>query len=353
MGCTIGSGIFILTGLVANTKTGPALCLSYVLAAVACALTGLCYSEFASLAPSAGSAYAYARATLGEEIGWIIGWDLILEYGVSAAAVAQGFSHYLGSFLQLFGVSLPASISQSPFLFDENTLSASGNILDLPALCITLLITTLLVLGIKDSARFNSIMVSVKVAIVLFVIVFGFMLVDTKNWSPFAPFGYFSLSLFGNTIIGNTSNHEAVGVVAGAAIVFFAYIGFDSVSCNAEEAKHPARDVPIAILLSLFISTVLYVGVAIVITGMIPYQQIDTGAPLSTAFGSLGYHWAEYIIAIGALTGIVSVLLVTMLAQPRILLAMSRDGLLPESFFAAVHEKYKTPYKSTILTGMI
>jgi len=238
------------------------------------------------------------------------------------------------------------------FVTSRQELTSSEGILDLPALLISLLVMTLLIHGVRDSARFNNVMVTIKVAIVLFIIIFGAFLVRVENFSPFAPFGWLGVSFFGRPIPGQhrTAEGHAAGVLAGASLVFFAFLGFDSVSCQAEEARRPSRDLPVGILLSLVISTALYVAVSIVITGMVPYQEINISAPLSTAFGHRGFYWAQYLIAIGAVVGILSVLLMTMLAQPRIFMAMARDGLLPP-FFASVHPKYRTPWKGTLLTG--
>ena len=351
VGCTIGAGIFVVTGQVARDITGPALFLSYIVSGAACMLAALCYAEMAAMAPSAGSAYAYARSTLGELPGWIIGWDLTLEYTVAASAVAKGWSENANELLTLVGLPLPAALRTAPF---DGSFSLTGGVIDLPAVLITVCLTVLLCRGIKQSAALNNVMVAVKLCVVLFVIVAGLSYVSAANYSPFLPFGFFSLSLFGHPIVGQTNaDGDAVGVLSGASIVFFAYIGFDAVSTQAEECKRPQRDLPIGIVGSLVISTVLYVCVSLVLVGMVRYTDIDTGAPFSRAFRDVNLTWAEGVVAVGALTGITSVLLVTMLAQPRILLAMSRDGLLPQSFFAYVHPKFRTPYFSTIGTGTL
>ncbi|TMA56839.1 MAG: amino acid permease, partial [Deltaproteobacteria bacterium] len=232
-------------------------------------------------------------------------------------------------------------------------LAATGTVIDLPALVIAGLITTVLVIGIRESASFNAAMVIVKVAIVLFVLIVGAFYVDPKNWQPFAPYGLTGISFFGKTLFGQTGpGGEPLGMLAGAATIFFAYIGFDSVSTHAEEARNPQRDVPIGIITSLILCTVLYIAVAAVLTGMVPYNKINIDAPVSDAFKQVGLPWAQFLISLGALTGITSVLLVLMLSQPRVLLAMARDGLVPPSFFGAVHERFRTPWKSTILTGV-
>ncbi|HKQ97852.1 MAG TPA: amino acid permease [Candidatus Polarisedimenticolia bacterium] len=355
VGAIIGTGIFVLVGVAAHDKTGPALMLSFVLSGVACIFAALCYAEFASMVPVAGSAYTYAYATLGELFAWIIGWDLILEYAVASSTVAHGWSHYFQDFIGLFGMKIPEVLSRSPFDYDPTVghLVSTGAWFDLPAVVIAGLVTVILVIGIKESASFNAVMVVIKLAIVLFVIAVGAFYVNPQNWVPFAPFGLTGISFFGKTIAGQSAvGGEPLGMMAGAAVIFFAYIGFDAVSTQAEEAKNPKRDVPIGIIASLILCTLLYIAVAAVLTGMVKYDQINIDAPVSTAFGQVGLSWARYLISIGALTGITSVLLVMMLSQPRIFLAMARDGLLPRKFFAAVHEKFRTPYKATILTGI-
>src|SRR5215475_2904352 len=355
VGAIIGTGIFVLTGVAAHDKTGPALMLSFVVAGLACIFAALCYAEFASMVPVAGSAYTYAYATLGELFAWIVGWDLILEYAVGSATVAHGWSHYFQDFIGIFGVKLPQALTNAPFDFDPSTgvLTSTGSVIDFPALVITAVITSILVIGIRESASFNALMVGVKVVIVLVVIVVGAMYIDPRNWHPFAPYGLTGVSFFGKTLMGQTGRaSEPLGMLAGAATIFFAYIGFDSVSTHAEEARNPRRDVPIGIISSLVICTVLYIAVAAILTGMVPYDKINIDAPVSNAFKQVGLPWAQFLISLGALTGITSVLLVLMLSQPRVLLAMARDGLVPSSFFGAVHERFRTPWKSTILTGV-
>jgi APA family basic amino acid/polyamine antiporter len=336
VGAIIGAGIFVLTGLAANQYAGPGLVLSFVVAGIGCALAALCYAEFAAMVPVAGSAYTYAYATLGELFAWIIGWDLILEYAVASSTVAHGWSHYFVSFLGIFGITLPAAWIQNPFDFDpaQNAWVVTHAYLNLPAGLVVLLITVILVVGIRESARFNAAMVILKLAVVLFVIVVGSGYVETKNWSPFLPYG-------------------VPGVFKGAAYIFFAYIGFDSVSTHAEEARNPQRDVPIGIITSLVLCTILYILVAAVLTGMVPYTQIDIDAPVAHAFKTRGLPVAEFLISLGAVVGITSVLLVLLLSQARVLLAMARDGLIPKSFFAAVHPRFRTPHKATILTGIL
>ena len=347
VGCIIGTGIFVLTGVAAQ-KAGPALMLSFALAGVTCIFAALCYAEFASMIPVAGSAYTYAYATLGELLAWIIGWDLILEYGVASATVAHGWSHYFQDFIGLLGWHLPRQLCFSPIDVDN-----PGCWIDVPALVITAIVTIILVIGIRESAGFNAVVVILKVAIVLFVIVVEAFYVNPENWKPFSPFGYTGVSFFGKTLLGGEIDGKPVGMIAGAGMIFFAYIGFDSVSTHAEEARNPRRDVPIGIIVSLVLCTVLYIAVAAVLTGMVRFDQLDTNAPVSKAFARVGLPWAQFLISLGALAGITSVLLVLMLSQPRVLLAMARDKLLPPSVFGAVHPRFRTPWKSTILTGLM
>ena len=356
IGAIIGTGIFVLTGIAAHDKAGPALMLSYALAGAACIFAAFCYAEFAAMVPVAGSAYTYAYATLGELLAWIIGWDLVLEYTVASATVAHGWSHYFQNFIGQFGFTLPLGLQNAPFDYHPDTgqLVSTGSIIDLPAVFAATLVTVILVKGIRESASFNTAMVVLKVVIVFLVIILGFPHVNPNNWTPFAPYGYTGISLFGHTVTGMTgAAGEPLGMIAGAATIFFAYIGFDSVSTHAEEARNPQRDVPIGILASLFICTALYIAVAAVITGMVHYKDIDIDAPIPSAFAAVGMPWAQLMISTGALAGITSVLLVLMLSQPRVMLAMARDGLVPQSFFSAVHERFRTPWKSSILTGVM
>ncbi len=354
VGAIIGTGIFVLTGIAAHDKAGPAIILSFVFAGIACIFAALCYAEFASMVPVAGSAYTYAYATLGELLAWIIGWDLILEYAVASATVAHGWSHYFQDFMGIFKYELLPQFQRSPLDFNPDTgqFISTGTWFDLPAILIALIITAILVKGIRESAGFNITMVVIKLAVVLMVIVLGAFYVNPANWQPFAPHGYSGLSFFGKTILGEEVHGAPVGVLAGAAMIFFAYIGFDSVSTHAEEARNPKKDVPIGIIVSLILCTVLYILVSAVLTGMVPSDKINIDAPVSDAFRQVGLGWAQFIVSLGALSGITSVLLVMMLSQPRIFLAMARDGLVPRSFFGAVHEKFRTPWKSTILTGL-
>lgn len=356
IGSIIGTGIFVLVGEAAHDYTGPALMLSFVVAGTACIFAALCYAEFASMAPVAGSAYTYGYATMGELFAWIIGWDLVLEYTVCSAAVSHGWSKYFQNLLGMWNIHIPDALKDAPFEYNIHTgkFLSTGSVLDLPAAVIALLLTIVLVLGIRQSATANGIMVAIKVAVVLFAIGMGFFYINPDNWQPFAPYGYSGVSFFGHTVLGQESaGGKPVGMLAGAAIIFFAYIGFDAVSTHAEEAKRPERDVPIGIITSLVICTVLYIAMAAVLTGMVRYDQLDKDAPVAAAFEATGLKGAQLLINIGALAGMTSVMLVTMLSQPRVLLAMARDGLLPESFFGAVHSRFMTPWKATMLTGAV
>lgn len=368
VGAIIGTGIFILTGVAAHDRTGPALMLSFVLAGLACVFAALCYAEFASMVPVAGSAYTYAYATLGELFAWIIGWDLVLEYAVGSATVAHGWSAHFQEFIPIFHeglafipAKLPDAFRTAPFNYCVNVSDScphtgfvpTGSYFDLPAVLITFILTVVLVKGIKESATFNAVMVAIKLVIVLMVIGIGVFLINPANWHPFAPYGYTGVSFFGKTIFGQTAQGgEPLGMFAGAAIIFFAYIGFDSVSVHSEEAKNPAKDVPVGIIASLIICTVLYILVSAVLTGMVPYKEINIDAPVVDAFKRAGLVWMQYLVAAGAMTGITSVLLVMMLSQPRVMLALARDGLVPKGFFGDIHPKFRTPWKSTILTGV-
>jgi APA family basic amino acid/polyamine antiporter len=353
VGAVIGAGIFVATGAAAHSVAGPSLMLSYFVAGLTCVFAALCYAEFASMVPVAGSAYTYAYATLGEMFAWIIGWDLVLEYAVGSATVANGWSSYFKTLLPKLGIELPEAILRAPFGYDHGTghLVLTSGLIDLPAVIIVAIVTAILVKGIHESATFNSTMVAVKLAAVLFVIMVGAFFINRDNWVPFAPFGYGGVTILGHTVWGEAMGGAPVGMLAGAAIIFFAYIGFDSVSTHAEEAKRPNRDVPIGIIASLLICTVLYIAVVAVLTGMVPYTQIDTGAGVSDAFKKVGLPWAEVIIAIAGVAGITSVLLVMMLSGPRAFLAMARDGMVPKGFFGDVHPKFRTPWRSTILIG--
>jgi APA family basic amino acid/polyamine antiporter len=360
IGAVIGAGIFVATGEAANTTAGPALMFSYMAAGVTCIFAALCYAEFASMAPVAGSAYTYAYTTMGELFAWIIGWDLVLEYAVGAATVANGWSSYFQKVLGSIGIHVPETLRSAALTFKEDAGSIFGghfertsSYVNLPAVIIVAIITIILVKGIKESAGFNALMVGIKVAAVLMVIGIGAFYVNPENWEPLAPYGWTGISFFGYPVHGQTSEGgKPLGMLAGAAIIFFAYIGFDSVSTHAEEAKQPQRDVPIGIIASLLICTILYIAVVAVLTGMVKYSEIDVNAGVSEAFKQKGLKWAEVIIAAAGVAGITSVLLVMMLSAPRVFLAMARDGLVPKGFFGDVHPRFQTPWKSTIAIGI-
>jgi APA family basic amino acid/polyamine antiporter len=355
IGAVIGAGIFVATGEAARNTAGPALMVSYMAAGVTCIFAALCYAEFASMAPVAGSAYTYAYTTMGELFAWIIGWDLILEYAVGAATVANGWSSYFQEVLQMVNLTIPKELAGAAYKYNKSTgvFEATSSYINLPAVIIVALVTAVLVKGIRESAGFNAVMVGIKVAAVIFVILVGMFFINPSNWDPFAPKGWTGVSFFGFHVAGEKSEKgDPLGMLAGAAIIFFAYIGFDSVSTHAEEAKRPQRDVPIGIIASLLICTVLYVGVVAVLTGMVKFTQIDENAGVSKAFEHVGLNWARYLIAAAGVAGITSVLLVMMLSAPRVFLAMARDGLVPKGFFGDVHPKFRTPWKSTIAIGV-
>src|SRR3954470_24810700 len=344
IGAIIGAGIFVLTGNAAAIYAGPGVVWSMVLAGVACGFAGLCYAEFASMIPIAGSAYTYGYATLGELIAWIIGWDLMLEYLFGAATVAVGWGGNFVKFLAEFGVVIPSSLTNAPFAVDAaNNFSRTGATLNVPAVVLTLLMTAILVIGIKESARFNNFIVFIKLAIIFLVIGVGFAYVNTANWHPFIPENTGKFGEFGWS-----------GVLRGAGVIFFAYIGFDAVSTAAQEAKNPQRDMPIGILGSLFVCTILYILMALVMTGMVHYSKLNDPAPILVAVAAAGpaLAWLRYAVEIGSLAGLASVVLVMLMGQPRVFFSMARDGLLPP-VFGKVHPKFKTPYITTILTGSI
>ncbi|MBB3186425.1 amino acid permease [Microbacter margulisiae] len=341
IGAVIGAGIFVLTGTAAEMHAGPAIALSFILSALGSLFAGLCYAEFASMIPVSGSAYTYGYATMGEFIAWIIGWDLILEYLFGSATVAVGWSGYVISFLQDFGITLPASIAQSPFLYDSTGWHHSGAIINFPAMFIIGLMTTLLVIGIKESAKVNNIIVLIKVTVILLFVGFGISHIHMQNWTPFIP---------KNT--GTWGQYGFSGILTGAAVVFFAYIGFDAISTTAQEAKNPKRDMPIGILVSLLICTLLYVAVSLTLTGIVNYHNLNVPAPIALAIDTAGKSliWLRPIIKIGAIAGLSSVVLVLLLGQSRIFFTMAGDGLLWKSF-AKTHPRFKTPHITTIVTG--
>jgi APA family basic amino acid/polyamine antiporter len=346
VGVIIGTGIFVLTGEVAKTTTGPAVAISFVIAGVVCGLAAVCYAEFASTVPVAGSAYTFSYATLGEFVAWIIGWDLVLELALGAATVSVGWSGYLNQLLGDLGIPLPESIAGETARFN------------IPAIFIALLMTGVLMLGIKLSSRVTSVIVAIKVAIVLLVIVVGIFYVKAANYTPFLPPAEPTETGSGwtapliQTLFGFAPSTFGVGgILAGAAIVFFAFIGFDIVATAAEETKDPKRDLPRGIIGSLVVCTVLYVAVSLVVVGMQRYTELSSEAPLADAFRSVGLPFFSGVISVGALAGLTSVVMILMLGQSRVLFAMSRDRLLPPGL-AAVHPKYGTPYKITLVTGV-
>lgn len=325
IGAIIGTGIFVITGIAAADYAGPALVISFIIAGTVCFFAALSYSEFAAMVPIAGSAYSYSYASLGEIFAWIIGWDLILEYSVSVSAVAIGWSGYIANLLSDLGLVLPEALVNPP--------GFNGGLINLPAMIIIALITILLIIGVQESARVNNVIVAVKIGIVLLFLYLGFSHINPVNWSDFMPFGW-------------------SGVITGAAIVFFAYIGFDAVSTAAEEVRNPQRNLPIGILVSLLICTILYIAVAAVLTGIVSYTTLDTPAPVAYALVEIGIQWGAALVSVGALLGITSVLLVLLFGQSRIFFAMSRDGLLPPAF-KKVHPKFRTPFRVTIFVGVV
>jgi APA family basic amino acid/polyamine antiporter len=350
IGAIIGGGIFVLTGTGAYYHAGPALAISFIIAGIACVFAALCYSEFASMIPVEGSAYAYAYGTIGEMFAWIIGWGLILEYAMGSMTVAVSWSGYFNKLIGLFGVHLPDYLTQDP-----GSYTGSGFSMNLPATIIVLLVTALLVKGTKEAAKANNIIVILKVAAVLFVIIVGAFCINPANWDPFIPQA--------TTIMDNGVSREAYGwsgIVSGAAAIFFAYVGFDAVSTQAGEAINPKKDVPFAIVASLLVCTFLYILVSLVLTGMMSYTDFDPigkyptaiKAPVAMAFELAGMPWAVFIITVAATVGLISVLMVMMLGQSRIFLGMSKDGLIPK-FFSEIHPVNKTPYKNSIFLGVI
>ena len=336
IGAIIGAGIFVLTGTAAAQYAGPGIMLSFVLGGIACAFVGLCYSEMAALIPVAGSSYTYPYATLGEFFAWLIGWDLILEYAMGAATVAVGWSGYVTSILKDVGIVIPAQFAHAP----GTPIDGGGTALfNLPAVLIVALITILLMRGTKESARFNNIMVAVKLTVVVAFIALGWGHVNTANWSPLIPdndgtFGHFGAS----------------GILRGAGVVFFAFIGFDAVSTAAQEARRPQKDMPIGILGSLAVCTILYVLVAAVLTGLVPYKDLNVPDPIAKGVDVIGIGWFAILIKLGALTGLTTVILVLLYGQSRIFFTMAQDGLLPK-MFSHVHPTYQTPYRSQALIG--
>jgi APA family basic amino acid/polyamine antiporter len=342
IGAIIGAGIFVLTGTAAAQFAGPSIILSFVLGGIACAFVGLCYSELAAMLPVCGSSYTYTYATLGEIFAWMIGWDLILEYAMGAATVAVGWSGYIVSLLHNAGINIPPAFAAAPgTVIKLADGTAVTGIINLPAILIIAILTTLLVLGTKESARLNNIMVAVKLVVVVAFIALGVFFIKPANWHPFIP---------PNT--GEFGNFGMSGILRGSAVVFFAFIGFDAVSTAAQEAKKPQRDMPIGILGSLVICTILYILVAGVLTGLVPYGELNVPDPIAKGVDAIGLTWFSVLIKIGALTGLTTVILVLLYGQSRIFFTMSQDGLLPP-LFARVHPRLQTPHLSQIMIGTI
>jgi basic amino acid/polyamine antiporter, APA family len=345
IGGIIGTGIFVLTGLAAAQHAGPAIVLSFIIAGVGCMFAGLCYSEFAAMVPVAGSAYAYSYATLGEIVAWFVGWNLVLEYMMACSTVAVGWSRYAVKLLDFYGINfLPGWLTSAPFAAGDSgfTVSRTGAIVNVPAICIVALATALCYKGIRESAFVNSLIVAIKVTIVIAVICFGAFYVNPAHWVPYVPANTGKFGAFGWS-----------GVLQASAIIFFAYIGFDGVSTVAQEAKNPARGMPIGMLGSLAICTVLYILMSSVMTGLVPYQQLNDAAPVAVALEAHPQlHWLTSWVIWGALFGLTSVIITMIIPQARIWLTMSHDGLLP-AMFGAVHPRFRTPHIATLITGAL
>jgi basic amino acid/polyamine antiporter, APA family len=342
IGAIVGTGIFVITGTAAAEHAGPAIVLSFILSAIGCLCAGLSYAELASMIPLSGSAYTYAYSTIGELMAWLIGWDLILEYLVGSATVAVGWSGYVISFLSDIGIHFPAALCNAPIGYKGGSWLLTGAILNVPAVFIVLAVTAILILGIRESSGTNAVIVAIKLAVIVLFIVFCFPHVQPHNWVPFIPPST-GVGQFGWT-----------GIMAGAGVIFYAYIGFDAVTTAAQETKRPERDLPVGILGSLIICTILYVLVSLVLTGVVNYKQLDVSAPVAYAIQQIGpsVAWLRPLVELGAIAGITSVILVLLLGQPRIFYRMAVDGLLPD-VFSRVHPRFRTPHVTTGLTGII
>lgn len=333
IGAIIGTGIFVLTGHAAATQSGPAVVLSFVVAGTACALAALAYAELAAMVGGCGSAYGYSYAAFGELIAWMIGWDLILEYGVSVAAVANGWSGYFNNALTAIGLGLPDYLTKGP---------ADGGLINLPASGIILALMVMLIIGVKQSAQLNAGMVAVKLITIVIFVAIALFNVHPENWSPFMPFGWFD----------HTADGKTIGVLAGASLVFFAYVGFDAVSTAVEEARDPQSDIPKGILWSLGFCTLIYIIVSGLLTGIVPYPTLNVSSPVAFALQSIGYNWASALVATGVIFGLTTVMLVLYYGLTRIIVAISRDGLLP-GVFSGINSRTQTPVTTTVITGVI
>lgn len=341
IGAVIGAGIFVITGHAAAEHAGPAITLSFVLASIACALAGLCYAEFSAMLPVSGSAYSYSYATLGEFVAWIIGWSLVLEYMFAASTVAVGWSGYLNSFLDNFGLALPQHLASAPVTIKDGAIVFTGSLINLPAVLIVAAISGLCYFGITQSAFVNSVIVAIKVTVILLFIAFSVQFINPDNWLPYIPENQ------------GPGRYGIEGILRGAAVVFFAYIGFDAVSTAAGEARNPQRDMPIGILGSLFLCTLIYVAMSAALTGMLPYTQLATPKPVATALETYpSLSWLKWLVEIGAIAGLSSVILVMLMGQSRIFYSMASDGLMPRAF-ARVHRTYHTPYIGTLVIGVL
>ncbi|MEQ1766260.1 MAG: amino acid permease [Methylotenera sp.] len=333
IGCAIGTGIFVLTGIAAATQSGPAVVLSFIIAGIASAFAALSYAELAASVGGSGSAYGYSYVAFGEFIAWVMGWILLLEYGVGAAAVANGWAGYFVNTLGNFNLQMPEALTKAPIM---------GGLINLPAFGIIWVLTILLMVGVKESARFNNIIVAIKLTTIAIFIALASLHLNTENWQPFMPFGWFS----------TLENGKNIGVLAGASLVFFAYFGFDAVSTAAEEAKNPQRDLPIGLIASLSFCTVIYIIVSALLTGIVPYTELNVSSPVAFALTKIGYTWASTLVATGVLAGLITVLLVLLYGLTRILFAMSRDGLI-SPIFSQVNPDRQTPTKIILMCGAV